>query len=151
MEAQWALQLARWPDRLLPGIAALGGMVVPALIYVALNIDDRSHLRGWAIPAATDIAFALGVLALLGPRVPVSLKLFLTALAILDDMGAVVIIALFYTADVNILALVGAGFLFSMLRAMNMLGFRELTYYLAPGAVLWVLVFLSGVHELDVS
>jgi Na+:H+ antiporter, NhaA family len=78
--------------------------------------------------------------------VPVSLKLFLTALAILDDMGAVVIIALFYTADVNILALVGAGFLFSMLRAMNMLGFRELTYYLALGAVLWVLVFLSGVH-----
>jgi NhaA family Na+:H+ antiporter len=139
-------QLARWADRLLPGIAALGGMIVPALIYVVFNIADSSHLRGWAIPAATDIAFALGVLALLGSRVPVSLKLFLTALAILDDMGAVVIIALFYTADLNILALLGAGFVFSMLWALNAYGFEELAYYLALGVVLWVLVLLSGVH-----
>jgi Na+:H+ antiporter, NhaA family len=139
-------QLARWPDRLLPGIAALGGMIVPASIYVVLNIADTSHLRGWAIPAATDIAFALGVLALLGSRVPVSLKLFLTALAILDDMGAVVIIALFYTADLNIWAILGAGLIFSMLRALNAYGFEELTYYLVLGAALWVLVLLSGVH-----
>jgi NhaA family Na+:H+ antiporter len=139
-------QLSRWPDRLLPGIAALGGMIVPALIYAAVNIAESSHLRGWAIPAATDIAFALGVLALLGSRVPISLKLFLTALAILDDMGAVLIIALFYTADLNIPALVGAGFVFSMLHALNAYGFEKLTYYLVLGAVLWVLVLLSGVH-----
>src|SRR5215207_5556465 len=96
-------QLSTWPRRALPGIAAVGGMIVPAVIYVAVNWSTPETLRGWAIPAATDIAFALGVLALLGSRVPVSLKVFLTALAILDDLGAVVIIALFYTSDLSLL------------------------------------------------
>jgi NhaA family Na+:H+ antiporter len=101
-------QLSTWGRRILPGVAAAGGMIVPALIFVAFNWGDPQTLRGWAIPAATDIAFALGVVALLGSRVPTSLKVFLTALAIIDDLGAVAIIAVFYTGDLNIAALGGA-------------------------------------------
>jgi NhaA family Na+:H+ antiporter len=139
-------QLSSWSRRALPGFAALGGMVAPALIYVAFNAGSPETLRGWAIPAATDIAFALGVLSLLGPRVPISLKVFLTALAILDDLGAVIIIAIFYTADLNVYALLGALFVFGILRAFNALGYQKLTPYLLLGAVLWFLVLKSGVH-----
>jgi NhaA family Na+:H+ antiporter len=139
-------QLSTWSRRILPGIAALGGMVVPAVIYLAFNSGPDGHPRGWAIPSATDIAFALGVLSLLGPRVPISLKVFLTALAILDDLGAVLIIAVFYNGDLNLPALGGAIFVLSMLRGLNAFGYTDLKPYLVLGAVLWVLVLLSGIH-----
>ncbi|SFV14404.1 MULTISPECIES: Na+/H+ antiporter NhaA [unclassified Methylobacterium] len=139
-------RLRTWPDRVLPGVAALGGMVAPALIYVAVNRSSPETLRGWAIPTATDIAFALGVLALLGSRVPVSLKIFLTALAIIDDLGAVLIIAAFYTADLSLPMLGGAAAVFAVLFGMNKAGVSRLTPYLVLGAVLWFLVLKSGIH-----
>lgn len=139
-------QLSTWGRRVLPGIAAAGGMIVPALIFLAFNWGDPNTVRGWAIPAATDIAFALGVVALLGSRVPTSLKVFLTALAIIDDLGAVAIIALFYTGDLNVAALFGALFVVSLLRALNHFRYDRLAPYLLLGAVLWVLVLMSGVH-----
>jgi NhaA family Na+:H+ antiporter len=121
-------------------------MVVPALIYAAINVDSPETIRGWAIPAATDIAFALGVLSLLGPRVPLSLKVFLTALAIIDDLGAVILIALFYTADLNLYALAGAAAVIAMLVGLNRAKVTALTPYLILGVGLWYLVYLSGVH-----
>ncbi|GJD29254.1 Na(+)/H(+) antiporter NhaA [Methylobacterium adhaesivum] len=139
-------RLRTWPDRVLPGVAALGGMVAPALVYVALNRSSPETLRGWAIPTATDIAFALGVLALLGSRVPVSLKIFLTALAIIDDLGAVLIIAAFYTADLSLPMLGGAAVVFAVLFGMNKAGVSRLAPYLVLGAVLWFLVLKSGIH-----
>ncbi len=139
-------ELASWPLRLLPGIAAAGGMIVPGLIYAAFNWDNALELRGWAIPAATDIAFALGVLSLLGSRVPASLKVFLATLAILDDLGAVIIIAMFYTADLSIEAAGLAAVVFAILIALNRLGVRVLWPYLALGLVLWGLVLQSGIH-----
>lgn len=139
-------QLATWSRRILPGIAALGGMVVPALIYVAFNAGDPATLRGWAIPSATDIAFALGVISLLGNRVPTSLKVFLTALAIIDDLGAVVIIALFYTGDLSLVSLGLAAVTLALLIGLNRFGVTRLLPYLILGVVLWYFVLQSGVH-----
>lgn len=139
-------QLSTWPRRVLPGIAAAGGMVVPALVYVVINSNNSAALSGWAIPTATDIAFALGVLSLLGSRVPASLKVFLTALAIIDDLGAVIIIAIFYTSGLS-LAYLGAAFaVIAVLVLLNRMRVMSLVPYLVLGAILWVLVLKSGVH-----
>ena len=138
-------RLRTWPDRVLPGIAALGGMAVPALVYAAANLGAGT-LRGWAIPAATDIAFALGVLALLGKRVPVSLKIFLSAVAIVDDLGAVVVIALFYGSGLDAAMLGLAALVLAVLYGLNRAGVTWLSAYLLLGLVLWVLVLRSGIH-----
>jgi Na+:H+ antiporter, NhaA family len=139
-------ELSTFGQASLPAVAAAGGMAVPALIYVWINTGNAVALRGWAIPSATDIAFAVGVLALLGPRVPSSLKLFLLALAILDDLGAIVIIALFYTEHLSwmSLALAGAGIV--VLVALNARGVVRLAPYLLAGIFIWVCVLKSGVH-----
>lgn len=138
--------LASWGQRALPGFAAVGGMLIPALIYVAINRGNAETLSGWAIPAATDIAFALGVLSLLGKRVPTSLKVFLAALAILDDLGAVTIIALFYSTGLN-LPMLGASFAtLAVLIIMNRMGVQRLLPYLLLGLLLWFFVLQSGVH-----
>ena len=131
------VQTCALPICLLPGIAAAGGMAVPALIFLALNWSSANTLRGWAIPAATDIAFSLCVLAILGARVPVSLKVFLTAVAILDDLGAIVIIALFYTETLSLIMLGGAVVVLAAMAAMNRAGVTMLTPYLLFGLLLW--------------
>ena len=130
----------------LPGFAAIGGMLVPALIYVLINLGDSVALNGWAIPAATDIAFALGVLALLGDRVPSSLKIFLLALAIMDDLGAIVIIALFYSGDLSTTMLILAAICLVVLVVMNRLHVERIAPYLWIGVLLWHFVLKSGVH-----
>ena len=129
-----------------PAIAALGGMLAPALIYLLVNHGDPATHSGWAIPAATDIAFALGVMALLGNRVPTSLKVFLLALAIIDDLGVILIIALFYTSELSLSALGVAAGAVALLFWMNRRGVDRLSFYLLVGAVLWVAVLKSGVH-----
>lgn len=139
-------QLATWSRRALPGVAAAGGMLVPALIYVALNLQNPETIRGWAIPTATDIAFALGVISLLGNRVPASLKIFLAALAIIDDLGAVIIIALFYSTGISVADLAGALFVLALLFALNRRGVLQLWPYIVLGVILWVLVYRSGIH-----
>jgi NhaA family Na+:H+ antiporter len=138
--------LSRPSQIVLPGAAAIGGMIVPALIYWVLNKNDPTALSGWAIPMATDIAFALGVLALLGKRVPVSLKLFLMTLAIIDDLGAIVVIALFYSGELSNLSLILAAASIAALILMNRLGVMKLGPYLLIGLLLWVCVLKSGVH-----
>jgi NhaA family Na+:H+ antiporter len=138
--------LSRPSQIVLPGAAAIGGMVVPALFFWALNKDNPAAMSGWAIPMATDIAFALGVLALLGKRVPVSLKLFLMTLAIIDDLGAIIVIALFYSGELSNLSLVIAAASLIALIGMNRLGVVKLAPYLLVGLVLWVCVLKSGVH-----
>jgi NhaA family Na+:H+ antiporter len=139
-------ELSTPAQRALPVLGALGGMAVPAAIYVAFNWGDAVALRGWAIPSATDIAFSLGVLAILGSRVPASLKVFLTTLAIVDDLGAIVIIAAFYTSNLSGLALGAAAVCLGLLLAFNRLGVTRLLPYFLVGAVLWVAVLKSGVH-----
>lgn len=139
-------ELSSWDRRALPAIAAVGGMVVPALVYVAINASTPETLSGWAIPAATDIAFALGILALAGKRVPMSLKVFLTALAIMDDLGAVIIIALFYTAELQLWALGGVAAVTALLIGLNRVGVKALAPYLILGVGLWILMHESGVH-----
>ena len=139
-------ELSTWRRRVLPGLAAAGGMIVPALIYLAVNTGEPANFRGWAVPTATDIAFALGVLVLFGKRVPVSLKIFLTALAIIDDLGAVAIIALVYTKGLAVGWLLAALGLLAVLWGLNRLGVRKLPIFLILGAILWVLVFQSGIH-----
>jgi NhaA family Na+:H+ antiporter len=139
-------QLSSRAQIVLPGIAAVGGMVVPALVYVLINAGDTAALNGWAIPAATDIAFALGILALLGDRVPSSLKIFLLALAIMDDLGAIVIIALFYSGDLSISMLIMAHLCLLVLFILNRLKVENLAPYLWVGVFLWIFVLKSGVH-----
>ena len=139
-------QLSKPSQIVLPGAAAIGGMVVPALIYWFLNRDNPPALNGWAIPTATDIAFALGVLALLGKRVPVSLKLFLMTLAIIDDLGAIIIIAIFYSGELSTLSLALAAACIAALIGMNRLGVVKLGPYMIIGLILWVCVLKSGVH-----
>ncbi|WP_414499979.1 Na+/H+ antiporter NhaA [Zymobacter sp. IVIA_12111.31 C1] len=139
-------QLARWGARALPGLAALGGMVVPALVFALFNAHQPQTLKGWAIPSATDIAFALTVITLLGKRVPASLRTFLAALAIIDDLGAIVIIACFYTQSLAWGMLAGAGGAFAVLIVFNRLGIRALLPYLLVGGVLWYCMAGSGLH-----
>ncbi|HWW56109.1 MAG TPA: Na+/H+ antiporter NhaA [Sphingopyxis sp.] len=139
-------RLASWDRRRLPFIAAAAGMAVPAAIYMLFASGTQGLARGWAIPAATDIAFAMGVLALLGKRAPTSLKLFLVTVAIVDDMGAVAIIALFYTAKINLIALGAAAAILGVMFACNRSGMKHLGVYLTLFLLLWYAMLLSGVH-----
>lgn len=139
-------RLASWDRRRLPFIAAAAGMAVPAALYIAFAGSEPGLAQGWAIPAATDIAFAMGVLALLGKRAPTSLKLFLVTVAIVDDMGAVAIIALFYTAKINLVALGAAAAILGAMFVMNRMGARRLALYLLAFLALWFAMLLSGVH-----
>jgi NhaA family Na+:H+ antiporter len=139
-------ELSNRSQIVLPAFAATGGMLVPAAIYAYINWGHPITMNGWAIPAATDIAFALGVLALLGSRIPVSLKLFLMALAILDDVGAIIIIALFYTTELSTLSLTTAGICLLLLIYLNKRGVTHLPIYLFIGIIMWASVLKSGVH-----
>lgn len=139
-------ELASLRQALLPAGAALGGMVLPALIYAAINAHDPVALRGWGIPMATDIAFALGILVLLGSRVPTSLKIFLTAVAIIDDLGAILVIALFYTADLSLTMLLAAGGGVLLLWLLNRSRVSAIGPYVMVGLVIWVCVLKSGIH-----
>lgn len=130
----------------LPAIGALGGMLVPALCYVAFNYNDPNAINGWAIPTATDIAFALGILSVIGSKVPLQLKVFLTSLAIFDDLGAIIVIALFYTDQLSLLSLVFAASVLAILFTMNKKGVTSTAPYIFLGILLWIAVLKSGVH-----
>ncbi len=138
--------LSSFGQVILPGIAAIGGMIVPAVIYIIFNHGNKVALNGWAIPTATDIAFALGILSLLGSRVPSSLKIFLMALAIIDDLGAIVIIALFYTSELCRVSIIIAGIALAILIIFNLFGVTKKTAYFVVGVILWISVLKSGVH-----
>ena len=139
-------ELSNLKKALLPIIGAVGGMVIPALVYVVINFDNKETLNGWAIPSATDIAFSLGILSLLGSRVPISLKIFLTALAIIDDLGAILIIAFFYSGDLSIsyLSLILVSYIFLLI--LNKFGIKRFSPYLIIGAFMWFFTFKSGIH-----
>ena len=139
-------ELSNIKQALLPIIAAVGGMLVPALVYVFINFGDTETLNGWAIPSATDIAFSLGVLSLLGKRVPISLKIFLTALAIIDDLGAILIIALFYSGDLNIKYLILMFMSFIILLIINKFNIKKFLPYFIVGLFLWDFTHNSGIH-----
>ncbi len=139
-------ELSSLSKSLLPVIGAIGGMLVPAVIYLMITIPDFDAMKGWAIPTATDIAFALALIAMLGKRVPMTLKVFVTALAIFDDVGAIAIIAIFYAGDISILSLSLACVCFSLLMVFNVFKLEKLAPYLCVGVVLWLCVLKSGVH-----
>ena len=140
-------ELSKPKQALLPIIGAVGGMAVPALIYVIINIETSETLRGWAIPSATDIAFSIGVLSLLGSRIPISLKVFLVALAIIDDLGAIIIIALFYSSELQYTYLLLMFISFSLLLFFNKIGIKKFTPYLFIGLFLWYFTHGSGIHS----
>ncbi len=139
-------ELSSVQNIIFPGIGAIGGMAIPAAIYVIFNYNDPVAMKGWAIPAATDIAFALGILSLLGSRVPVSIKVFLTSLAIFDDIGAILIIALFYTAKISLIALAVAAICIVVLIILNRLHVEARSVYLTIGIIMWFALLKSGVH-----
>lgn len=139
-------ELSSYDKAVLPVLAAIGGMLVPGLVFFAINWGTPENLHGWAIPTATDIAFALGILALLGSRVPVTLKIFLLAIAIIDDLGAIVIIAAFYTSELSTNALTLSMLAFALAVTLNRLGVRKATPYVLIGIFMWVFVLKSGVH-----
>ncbi len=139
-------ELSSIKQAILPIVGAVGGMLVPALIYIYINYDTPETLNGWAIPSATDIAFSIGILSLLGSRVPISLKVFLTALAIIDDLGAIIIIAFFYTGDLNIMYLGLIIVTFIILIILNRLGVKKFLPYLIVGIFLWFFTHESGIH-----
>ncbi len=138
-------QLSSAKKASLPFFAAMGGMVVPAGIYALFNMGTETH-HGWGIPMATDIAFAIGILSILGKRVPTSLKIFLTALAIVDDLGAILVIAVFYTAELESTYLLYALGLFALMMFINRMGVKPVVYYLIPGLFMWYFIHHSGIH-----
>ena len=140
-------ELSKPKQALLPIIGAVGGMAIPALIYVIINFETGYTLRGWAIPSATDIAFSIGVLSLLGSRIPISLKVFLTALAIIDDLGAIIIIAFFYSSELQYIYLLLMLASFILLLILNKLGFKKFIPYLLVGLFLWYFTHGSGIHS----
>jgi NhaA family Na+:H+ antiporter len=140
-------ELSKPKQALLPIIGAVGGMVIPAIIYIFINFNTEQTLKGWAIPSATDIAFSIGVLSLLGSRVPISLKVFLTALAIIDDLGAILIIALFYSGELQYLYLILMLLSFILLIALNKIGIKKFLQYLLIGLFLWYFTYMSGIHS----